>query len=72
MIFVKLQKHLKSGKLFVEKWYFVPKEKVTPDLCVVGEQMVLEEHTVPSGFYKNPTHFYLDELSRLRNGKFLL
>lgn len=67
MIFISLKKHIPTGKMFVQAWIYMPKEKAATCLIVHGLQAIVELPDVPEGFYKNPYRYFYED-GHLRNG----
>lgn len=67
MIFIKLKKHIGTGKMFVTAWNFISKSAANKVTQIPGSQIVLDEGNIPSGFYQNATAYYV-ESGVVRNG----
>lgn len=60
MITCLLEKHLKSGKMFVSTWWFTNKDKVKETREKYPDAVIVDPSNVPESFYEDSSQFYYE------------
>lgn len=67
MIACTLTKHLKSGKMFVDSWWFIPKSKVNETKEKYPEAVIVDVSGIPESFYNDSSKFYYESGSLINS-----